>query len=123
MPSLSKQEEMELGMRFKLGNIVDKELYRMVEQHGDDFKFSMLAEKFNATENDIKLFLHNGDMAADHLTKTNFKLVLHIAKQYVNRGATVFQLVMDGLMGMRINFVRILYVTAIYVQHCKGFAL
>lgn len=100
MPLLSKEEELELGRRYKLHTVVKNEIKRMEDNLGsNNVTLAMVAAHFNTTENDLRLIEHNGVNARTLLVQSNARLVLHIAQTYVNRGVMASSLVWAGMRG------------------------
>lgn len=99
MPLLSRKEEKDVAIRYKLGCIVQMQIDRLIAKHDDKYDIAMVAEHFNTTVLDIRLILHNKQNAGDTLVKANIRLAIHIAKSYRNRGVPMNQLVVDAVHG------------------------
>jgi len=86
VPLLTAQEEVELAQRIECGRMARKELARG-----------------NVNENRRALLrqqVESGWEARDHLIKANSRLVISVAKKYMNRGVPFLDLIQEGNIGL-----------------------
>ena len=86
VPLLSAEEEVELAQRIECGRMARKELARG-----------------NVNENRRALLrqqVESGWEARDHLIKANSRLVISVAKKYMNRGVPFLDLIQEGNIGL-----------------------
>jgi RNA polymerase primary sigma factor len=96
VPLLTADKEVTLAQAIELGNIAAKYL--------EDKEFSpqemeLLAE---AMQRGLKPedMMGRGDEARHHLTQANLRLVVSVAKKYVNRGMPLLDLIEEGNIGL-----------------------
>ncbi|KAL3628506.1 hypothetical protein CASFOL_027552 [Castilleja foliolosa] len=58
------------------------------------------AEAVGTSSYDLQSQVHNGNNSRDRLIKANFRMVVHIAKQYQGRGLSLQDLLQEGSMGL-----------------------
>jgi RNA polymerase primary sigma factor len=85
-PLLSRQEEIALAKLMKQGNQARAWLK---QNHTTPQEKELLAQQIRA-----------GEIARQHLTEANFRLVVSIAKKYVGRGVSFLDLVQEGNIGL-----------------------
>ena len=86
VPLLTAEEEVELAQRIECGRMARKELARG-----------------NVNENRRALLrqqVESGWEARDHLIKANSRLVISVAKKYMNRGVPFLDLIQEGNIGL-----------------------
>jgi RNA polymerase primary sigma factor len=86
VPLLSTAEEVELAKRMERGHHASARLL-----HTD-----ISPEERRALEHEVE----RGDRARHHLTEANLRLVVSIAKKYVNRGLSLLDLIQEGNIGL-----------------------
>lgn len=67
--------------------------------------FGMTAEEFVESFAEVKSALDIINMARSRIAESNLRLVVHVAKKYVNRGMELADLLQDGSMGL-MNAIR-----------------
>lgn len=85
VPLLSNDEEVELAIRMENGLEAAKKLRKTPQSS-------------RATE--WKFLIEDGDAAREHLIKANTRLVVSIAKKYMNRGVPFLDLIQEGNLGL-----------------------
>jgi RNA polymerase primary sigma factor len=85
-PLLSRQDEIALAKLMKRGNQARAWLK---QNHTTPQEKELLAQQIRA-----------GEIARQHLTEANFRLVVSIAKKYVGRGVSFLDLVQEGNIGL-----------------------
>jgi RNA polymerase primary sigma factor len=85
-PLLSRQEEITLAKLMKQGNWARAWLK---QNHTTPQEKKLLTQQIRA-----------GEIARQHLTEANFRLVVSIAKKYVGRGVSFLDLVQEGNIGL-----------------------
>jgi len=85
-PLLSRQEEIGLASLMRQGNQARAWLRK---NHPTPQEKELLTQQIRA-----------GDIARQHLTEANFRLVVSIAKKYVGRGVAFLDLIQEGNIGL-----------------------
>ena len=85
VPLLNTEEEVMLAIRLEAGI----EAAEKLEENPDDAQ---------ATE--WRMLIQDGENAREHLTKANTRLVVSIAKKYMNRGVPFLDLIQEGNLGL-----------------------
>jgi len=92
---LTKEEEVELAMAMEAGLEAAERLdhARLSEEHGID----VLSEEDRL---ELEKLVKTGEAARERLTVSNLRLVVSIAKRYMNRGLSFLDLIQEGNMGL-----------------------
>ncbi|HUT87195.1 MAG TPA: sigma-70 family RNA polymerase sigma factor [Candidatus Heimdallarchaeota archaeon] len=92
---LTKEEEVELAMAMEAGLEATERLdhARLSEEHGMD----LLSKEDKL---DLEKLVTTGAAARERLTVSNLRLVVSIAKRYMNRGLSFLDLIQEGNMGL-----------------------
>ncbi|MEX0153486.1 sigma-70 family RNA polymerase sigma factor [Microbacterium sp. LMI1-1-1.1] len=88
-PLLSAEEEVELARRIEVGVFATERLARLP-----------LADRNTRDGLDLRWLAWDGERAIDQMVGSNMRLVLSIAKGYVNRGLDLADLVQEGVAGL-----------------------
>ena len=86
VPLLTGEQEVTLAKRLEAGGHASEQL--------------VLADLSDGERASLEAVVADGEMAKQHLTEANLRLVVSIAKRYVNRGMVLLDLVQEGNLGL-----------------------
>ncbi|MBE9031704.1 RNA polymerase sigma factor, RpoD/SigA family [filamentous cyanobacterium LEGE 11480] len=99
-PLLKADEEIELARCVKLLVEIENAKIELAESLGHAPEDRELIEHLEITEQQLSQRLRLGDLAKQKMVRSNLRLVVSIAKRYLNRGVPFLDLIQEGALGL-----------------------
>lgn len=99
-PLLKPEEEVELANRIRYLNEVEELRSRLSHELGRPVTKLELAKAIGLTERQLEHRLHRSRVAKRKMIRSNLRLVVSIAKRYINRGVPFLDLIQEGALGL-----------------------
>jgi RNA polymerase sigma factor (RpoD-like family) len=99
-PLLKPAEEIELARQVRFLGEIEEFREAWIKDHGKAPSLSEIIQAFNLTETEFKQKLYHGRAAKRRMIRSNLRLVVSIAKRYLNRGVPFLDLIQEGALGL-----------------------
>ncbi|OUC13780.1 MAG: RNA polymerase subunit sigma [Alkalinema sp. CACIAM 70d] len=99
-PLLKADQEIELARQIRVGHQIEQCREKLIEDLDRLPTRSEVAHYFGLTEKQLDHQLHISRVAKRTMIRSNLRLVVSIAKRYLNRGVPFLDLIQEGALGL-----------------------
>ncbi|NJL20756.1 MAG: RpoD/SigA family RNA polymerase sigma factor [Leptolyngbyaceae cyanobacterium SM1_3_5] len=99
-PLLKPSEEIELAKRVQFLSDIEQLRDRLSEELGHPASRAEIAAHLDLTERQLEHKLYRSRTAKRKMIRSNLRLVVSIAKRYLNRGVPFLDLIQEGALGL-----------------------
>jgi RNA polymerase sigma factor (RpoD-like family) len=100
VPRIDHAEEIELSRLIQRKMAVEEQIQHLAEQLGYPPSWEKLAEHLQVEVRTLRLQIRQGERAQRQLITANLRLVVSVAKKYLNRGVPFLDLIQEGNIGL-----------------------
>lgn len=99
-PLLKPDEEIELAKRVKFFVLIEEVRDQLKDKLGRFPSRREIATHLGMSERQLDVKLHQSQVAKRKMIRSNLRLVVSIAKRYINRGVPFLDLIQEGALGL-----------------------